>query len=193
MHETEDQVLFEKIRSGDIRAFETLFHRYYKHLCVYATSLIHEDDEAEEFVQDMFVRIWDKRFQLEIKSSVRNYLFRSVKNLCLNYISHNRIKSAYTRKVLSEAGNMDDDESFFEPELAAKIEKCISELPEKRREIFRLSREAGLKYQEIAETLGISVKTVEVQMGLALKALRDKLKEYRTFLYFCFFYYPDKG
>ena len=155
--------------------------------------MIHDDDEAEEIVQEMFFRIWDKRNQLEIRSSVKNYLFRSVKNLCINYITHNKIKSEYAGKILSDVNTREIGESYFEPELAEKIEKCIDELPEKRKRIFRMSRENGLKYHEIAEKLGISVKTVEVQMGMALKTLRDRLKDYRTLLLLYIFYDPDRG
>lgn len=193
MRETEDQILFEKIKTGDTSAFEILFHRYYRFLCLYASSVIHDDDEGEEIVQEMFFRIWDKRNQLEIRSSVKNYLYRSVKNLCINYITHNKIKSEYTGKILSEWSTREDGESYFEPELAEKIEKYIDELPEKRKNIFRMSREAGLKYHEIAEQLGISVKTVEAQMGMALKMLRDKLKDYRAFVLFYIFSISDKG
>ncbi|HKI90120.1 MAG TPA: sigma factor, partial [Draconibacterium sp.] len=83
MSEANDKILFEKINKNDVKAFETLFHRYYKSLCLYAAKIIKNDSAAEEIVQDLFVKLWEKRNTLEIKISVKNYLVRSVKNQCL--------------------------------------------------------------------------------------------------------------
>jgi RNA polymerase sigma-70 factor (ECF subfamily) len=177
--------LFEKIKTGDEKAFEILFHKYYVYLCSFATKIISNNAAAEEIVQDFFVKLWERREQLTIETSIKNYLFRSVKNLCINYIQHNRTKIRYTQKVISEmAKNDSDDDSFPEIELARKIKESIDLLPEKRKEIFRLSRQEGLKYHEIATKLNISIKTVETQMGLAIKTLRDKLKNYSSFFTF---------
>lgn len=191
MNLSEEKVLFEKIKNNDVKAFEILFHLYYGYLCLYAQKIIKNEAASEEIVQDFFVRFWEKREQLTIESSLKNYLFRSVKNLCLNYIQHNRIKAVYEQVMLSQAEeNSSFDADFIEFDLAEKIEECIQTLPEKRREIFRLSREDGLRYREIAEKLNISVKTVETQMSLAIKSLRDNLKIYKTF--FTFFLTFDK-
>jgi RNA polymerase sigma-70 factor (ECF subfamily) len=177
--------LFERIKQSDENAFETLFHKYYRYLCSYASKIIQDDDSAEEIVQDFFVKIWEKRGQLTIETSIKNYLFRSVKNLCINYIQHNKTKIRYAQKVISELeNNYSDDDSFPEIELAQKIKESIDSLPEKRKEIFKLSRQDGLKYHEIATTLNISIKTVETQMSLAIKTLREKLKYYSSFFTF---------
>lgn len=182
MNQSEEISLFEGIKNGDEKSFEILFHKYYKFLCQYAAKIINDDSAAEEIVQDFFVKIWEKRETLNIETSVKNYLFRSVKNLCINYIQHNKTKYNYAKKVISEIeNNFSDDDSFPETELSQKIEESINSLPEKRKEIFRLSRQEGLKYQEIAEKLNISIKTVETQMSLAIKTLRDKLKNYSSF------------
>ena len=183
MNPFEEKSLFESIQKGNEHAFEELFHLYYGYLCAFANKLIEDEVAAEEIVQDFFVKLWDKREKLNIESSVKNYLFRSVKNLCLNHIKHNNIKTAYARHVISEEANKDYGDNFVEPDLAKKIEESIQSLPEKRRKIFRMSREEGLKYREIAEKLKISVKTVEAQMGVAIKTLREKLKDYNTFLF----------
>lgn len=187
MNQPEEKVLFEKIKNSDAKAFETLFHFYYGYLCLYAQKIIKNKAASEEIVQDFFVKLWEKRAQLTIETSVKNYLFRSVKNLCLNFIQHNKTKESYARQILSEAENYSSLEEYFpEIDLAGKIEESIRLLPEKRREIFRLSREEGLKYREIAIKLNISVKTVEAQMSMAIKSLRDNLSKYKTF--FIFFY-----
>lgn len=189
MNQSEEKLLFERIKNGDEKAFELLFHKYYGHLCLYAAKIIGDDTSAEEIVQDLFVKIWEKRQQLIIETSINNYLFRSVKNLCINLIQHNKTKSKHAKNVLSETeSNFSDDDNYPEIDLALKIEESINSLPEKRKEIFRLSRHEGLKYQEIAEKLNISIKTVETQMSLAIKTLRDKLKKYNTFFYTFFMF-----
>jgi RNA polymerase sigma-70 factor (ECF subfamily) len=177
--------LFERIKQSDENAFETLFYSYYKYLCLYASKIIQDDDSAEEIVQDLFVKLWEKREQLNIETSIKNYLFRSVKNLCINYIQHNKTKLRYAQKIISEVeNNYSDDDNFTEIELSQKIEESINSLPEKRKEIFRLSRQDGFKYHEIATKLNISIKTVETQMSLAIKTLREKLKNYSSFFTF---------
>ena len=185
MNQLEENRLFERINKSDQKAFEILFHNYYKILCLFASKLIHDDVAAEEIVQDFFVKLWEKREQITIETSVKNYFFRSVKNYSLNFIQHNKTKIAHAQNLLSEVdNNFSDDNIYPEPDLFEKIEESINSLPEKRREIFRLSRQEGLKYQEIAQKLNISIKTVETQMSLAIKTLRDKLKNYTTFFSF---------
>lgn len=188
MNSSEEKILFEAIRKNDEKAFEKLFHGYYGNLCLYASSILHDDISAEEIVQDFFVKLWEKRQQLVIDTSVKNYLFRSVKNLCLNLIQHSKTKLRHAQTILSDAkNNQTIEDNFIEINLAEKIEESIQSLPEKRREIFRLSREEGLKYREISERLEISIKTVEAQMSLAIKTLREKLRQYNTFFLFFFF------
>ncbi len=179
MNSLEENSLFKEICNNNEKAFEKLFHHYYGNLCLFASRILKNDDAAEEVVQDFFVKLWEKRKQITIETSVKSYLFRAVKNLCLNFIQHNKIKLRYAQTILSKtSNNQTDDYNFTEINLAEKIEESIQSLPAKRREIFRLSRKEGLKYREIAEKLNISIKTVEAQMGLAIKTLREKLKDY---------------
>jgi RNA polymerase sigma-70 factor (ECF subfamily) len=181
MNSTEEKILFEKIKNNDEKAFEKLFHMYYGQLCLFASRILQDDIAAEEIVQDFFVKLWEKRKEFSIETSVKSYLYRSVRNLCLNLIEHNNIKLRHAQSVLAtHEQHISDGDGFTEIDLAKKIEESIQALPEKRREIFRLSREQGLKYREIAEKLNISVKTVEAQMGLAIKTLREKLKYFRA-------------
>jgi len=182
MDYAEEKILFERIKKSDEKAFEILFHKYYGYLCLYAVKIIKDDTSAEEIVQDFFVKLWEKREQLNVETSLKNYLFRSVKNLCINYIQHNKIKIRHAENILSEVeSNFSDDSNYLEIDLSEKIEESINSLPEKRKEIFILSRKEGLKYHEIAQKLNISIKTVETQMSLAIKTLRDKLKNYTSF------------
>ncbi|WP_163322731.1 RNA polymerase sigma-70 factor [Draconibacterium mangrovi] len=186
MNSFEENNLFENIQQGDEKAFEKLFKLYYGYLCNFATKLINDDVAAEEIVQDLFVKFWERRADLKVETSLKNYLFRSVKNLCLNHIKHSNIKLLYAQKMIAESEINSFNNDYIEVDLAADIAKSIEELPEKRREIFRLSREEGLKYREIAEKLNISIKTVEAQISLAIKSLRDKLNKYNTFIFYFF-------
>ena len=189
MDKAEERILFEELKKGSKVAFSQLFHRYYSYLCNYATVILKDDDSAEDIVQGFFVILWEKRDTITIDTSVKSYLFRSVKNRCINQLQHLSLKAGFVNKsiTLAETGEYDFD-NFPDPELADLIEKSIGSLPEKRREIFRLSREDGLKYKEIAEKLNISIKTVEAQMGLAFKSLREMLKDFKTgFVLFLFF------
>lgn len=184
MNPSEENILFNNIQKGDEKAFEQLFKTYYSHLCLFSSNIMEDEIVAEEIVQEFFVKLWEKRTKLNIETSLKNYVFRSVKNLCLNQIKHNKIRVKHAKYVISEAEANNFNDNFIEVDLAKRIEESIQTLPEKRREIFRLSREEGLKYREIAEKLKLSIKTVEAQMGLALKTLREKLKDYNTFLFF---------
>jgi RNA polymerase sigma-70 factor (ECF subfamily) len=163
-------------------AFETIFNTFYAPLCLFANNYLNDDEKAEEIVQDLFVNVWGKRAGLQIDSSLKQYLFRSVKNHCLNHIQHFKIREKYAEKMKNDFEHeVQYDDYFLEVGLAQKIEESIESLPEKRKQIFKLSRDEGLKYKEIAERLGLSVKTVEAQMGLALKQLREKLKDYKDY------------
>ena len=133
MNQPEDKDLFEKIKKGDENAFEILFHKYYGILCSFATKIIKDDVAAEEIVQDLFVKLWEKREQISIETSLKNYFFRSVKNFCLNHIQHNKTKLRYAKVVISEVeSNLSDDSNYPEVDLFVKIEESINSLPEKR-------------------------------------------------------------
>jgi len=180
---SQDNELYRKLKEGNGQAFKTLFEKYYSALCHFACQLLQDNVLAEESVQELFVRLWERRELLNIETSVKHYLFQSVRNQCLNLIQHQKVRKLYASKIIESANREIDTEQYFmEVDLIKRIEKSIDSLPQKRKEIFKLSREQGLKYKEIAEKLNISIKTVEAQMGLALKYLRDDLKEYSDHL-----------
>ena len=181
MNSQTDRLLFSTNEKDHEEAFRNLFKDYYASLCYYALQFVKEDHAAEEIVQDILLKIWEKRKTITIESSVKHYLFRSVRNACLNLIQHNKVKNQYaTQAQQNFKQDINPDKHYLEIGLAEKIEESIESLPEKRKEIFRLCKEDGLKYKEIADKLKISVKTVEAQMGLALKTLREKLKDYHN-------------
>lgn len=180
-----DNQIFEAIKRDDHGAYETVFREYYRPMTAYAFRFLHDLTESESIVQDVFLRLWQKRKEIMITSSLQNYLFRSVKNNCINYIEHEKIKTGYQDMVIkNEADRSEYSEFFLEYGLRMKIQAAIAALPQKRQEIFRMAREDGLKYREIADQLKISVKTVETQMTLALKQLRESLKAYKNLVMF---------
>lgn len=175
-----EQEIVGAIRQGNERIFEVIFRKYYQSLCNYANSMLKELDEAEEIVQNLFSGIWEKRTDLEINVSLKSYLYRAVHNHCLNRIKHLKIRSEYEQYANNyfESSYESVSQTVMKNELELKIEEAIEKLPEQCRVIFRLSRFEELKYHEIAEQLGISPKTVENQVGKALKILRVELAEY---------------
>jgi len=158
-----------------ISGYEALFKQYYKSLCIFATRIIHDDDAAEDIVHEVFVRLWEKRETIDTQLSIKSYLFTSVHNRCLNYIRDNK-KFTQRDDYFVHASIPDvETKAVEESELQAKIMIAIEKLPEKCREVFELCKLQEMKYAEVAQQLGISIKTVENQMGKALKMLRDDL------------------
>lgn len=167
------------IRAGDEHAFEQLFRAHYGELCGYARKLVGDGDTAEEVVQNIFVQLWERRDHLSVSSSPRAYLFSATRNACLNHLDHLKVRHRHAEAVqalpLDQAA--DAAAALELQELNARIHDAIELLPERCREVFVLSRFESLKYDEIAERLAISPRTVEVQIGKALKFLRDHLRE----------------
>jgi len=164
------------------QTFELVFRRYYVRLCGYANKFIGNTAESEGIVQEAFLKIWEKRDSLNMDDDIRPYLFKSVQNLSLNFIEHKKVKDNYYSVIeevyKSQKENYQTYESVIYNELQSKVDGAISSLPERCREIFHMSRDEGLKYHEIAQKLGISVKTVETQMSRALLKLRKELSDY---------------
>jgi RNA polymerase sigma-70 factor (ECF subfamily) len=161
-------------------AFEVLFRTYYRELCTYACKYFQDKDTAEEIVQDLFYKLWEKKETLVIRSSVRSYLYRSVYNNTMMLLREKNTRK--TTNVLSLNSDMipgDGPDSTMETnELDQIVQSTLSSMPQKVRRIFEMSRFEGLKYKEIASRLFISIKTVEANMGKALKLFRQNLKEY---------------
>jgi len=175
---------WNELKEGDVNAFEMFFKTYYQPLCNYAYSFIQDRDEAEEIVQSAFLSVWEKRETLDIKTSLKSYLYTMVRNTSLNVIKHEKIKQKYVGEALAVEARSHEgvSQKVLSSELEEKIERAMDVLPEQCRLIFKMSRFEELKYGEIAEQLQISVKTVENQMGKALKIMRDQLKDYLPIL-----------
>jgi len=180
-----ENVVISKFKEGDKSAFNCIFYTYYELLVLYANQLLMDHDKAEETVQGIFVKLWLDRNQINIINSLGVYLQKSTKNKCLDILKHEKIVHNYLDKTINqskgnyEINNINNSEDIIlYTELKQKIEYSINNLPDNCREIFKLSRYEGMKYAEIAQKLNISVKTVEVHIGKALKKLRNDLKKY---------------
>ena len=172
-----DREIIVGIRNGDIGQFESLFRSTYSSLVNYARSILKDKDTAEEIVQDLFYVLWRDREKIKILSSLNGYLFRAVYNKSMHYIEHQKVVDKYAGKAVKGMGidPIDPVEVLKYKELNEKIANIIGKLPERCGKIFCMSRFEGLKYSEIAEELSISVKTVEANMGKALKVFRNEL------------------
>jgi RNA polymerase sigma-70 factor (ECF subfamily) len=173
---TGDFEIIRRIRKGDVGQFESLFRSSYASLVRYAKTLIRDHDTAEEIVQDLFFRLWRDKENLNIESSLNGYLYRSV-IIAAYIISITTGLWKVCQGMAVMAGTMKPTDILHYRELQAKIAAILERLPEKCGKIFCMSRFEGLKYSEIAEKLSISVKTVEANMGRALKEFRKILAE----------------
>ncbi len=170
-----------------LERFEELFLTYYSPLVEYAYQYVDEDD-AQELVQDLMMYIWEERKRLMITTSLKSYLFVSVKNRCLNAIRNQKYRQRVKAKLydyLSE-NQLDDPDFYMVNELGEKINQAISELPANYRTTFEMSRLEELSNAQIASVLDISIKTVEYRISRSLKILRIKLKDYLPIFSFLF-------
>lgn len=162
------------------KQFSEYYHNYYRPLCLHALHFMGDTDEAEDIVQETFVSFWDKRGQLESIQSVKAYLYAAVRNNCLT-----KIRDAKPTTPIDD-GFMDDsfseEEQVERAEMEARIWKMIDELPERRREVFLMAKRDGMRYKNIAEQTGLTVKTVENHVLRAMQSLREK--DYKAYLFF---------
>lgn len=172
--------IFNKLKNDDRDAFKQLFDIYYQHLVLFATRYVGDQDMAENIVQEVFVNLWEKRKKLQVYS-VQSYLVVAVRNRCQNEIKRQKnlrlFQMAFKSDTFQPPADFPDD--FF----MNKIMAVINAMPEKRKRIFKMNRLDGMKYKEIALALQLSPKTVEIQIGKALKYLRENLSEIKNKVY----------
>jgi RNA polymerase sigma-70 factor (ECF subfamily) len=175
-----ETVTMGQISLGNLKAYEMLFRQYYQMLCGYSLKFVGDPDVAEEIVQDLFYTLWEKRMELQINTSVKSYLFSAVHNRCLKFIEHRNVEQKYRSYYLQHESEIDSEpfDSAHVSEMQEIINQTLDSLPDRCGKIFRLNRFEGFKYHEIADKLSISVKTVEANMGKALKILRKNLKDF---------------
>lgn len=174
----EDKAFIIKIKEGDKKTFEKLFRSYYPSLCHYAIRYVKTKEAAEEVVQELFLKIWKSRKTLNSDSNLSAYLYKATYTNCLAQLRKRKIRDRHNESI-SHLSNYATHQSELETdEINSLITKTLSQLPERTLQIFKMSRHEGLKYKEIADKLSISIKTVESNMGRALRMLRTNLKDY---------------
>ena len=177
-----DLVWFKLLQQSNEEGLRALFDKYYIVLCRYAYTLLEDETISEDIVQELFIYLWEKRHEISVTTSVKYYLFGSVRNKTLNYLRDNR---KFTQLLQETDSSVYEDMSVETEELYRLIEEAVESLPQKCKDIFRLSRNEELSYKEIAAQREISVKTVEAQIHLAIKKVKKYLtSRYTNFVFF---------
>ena len=179
----DEDVMLDKIREGDKQTYRLLFENYYKVLILYATSLTKNEPKAEDLVQNVFVNLWTKRDTLEIRSSIKSYLYKSVYNLFINdyrkELRNENVLDKIHYEVLQQS--IEEEEHSIKSKLDW-VNKEIDSLPPKSKEIFVMNKRRGLTYKEISKILDISENTVESHISRALKRIRQNIPKSLLFL-----------
>lgn len=182
-----DSVLVAKMLKGDEGAFEYVYRKWFEKVYNYSKEFVVSEDIANEVAQDVFMVLWENRKQLAPSTIFYTYLLKIARNKCLNTLRHNKVCNDYIKNKKDLAKELEMNywsladsgaEKLLEKELREVIDKAVDRLPEKCQNVFKLSRYEGLKYKEISDKLGISVKTVETYMTQSLKQLRKDLKDF---------------
>lgn len=176
-----NDLLALRIKKGDNQAFELLFRKYYVRLCGFSNKFLNDPEEAREVAQEVFIKIWEGREDIDPEKSLKSYLFKIAQNLSLNKLRKKKVETRnieILKLVYLEHNEFSVYESLFAKELDKELTTAINSIPSKCKTVFELSRIDGLNYSQIADVLNISVKTVEAHITKALKTLRIMLKDY---------------
>jgi RNA polymerase sigma-70 factor (ECF subfamily) len=173
-----------KIDADKNKIFSEVFENDFVRLCYYANNFLSDIDVCKDIVQDVFISIWEAKDINISGSDLSKLLFRSVRNRCLDHLKGQKVRNNYKYSILQKIADYSDSDytSYEIKELSDKITVELNNLPKQTYDIFQMSRVGGKTYSDIAETLGVSIKTVEFHMSKALAALRKGLKEYLPLL-----------
>lgn len=188
-YQLESQLL-ARLKEDCHESYSILFSKYYKNLVLFAGTIIQDKTVCEDIVQNIFLKLWNDRKELIIETSLKSYLLRSVRNSCLDQLRHKKIVESYALKFFLSFDDFDSTENYvFYSDLQQHLKDAISNLPEKQRETFIMSRFKDMKYKEIAETLNISERAVEDRISKALAQLRINLKDFLIILFLLLLYF----
>jgi len=184
-HSSDERQLVIQLKDGNQASFQKLYIKYASKLFSFSRKYLSSQDDAEEIVQEVFIRIWEKKDNIDENQSFSSYVIQAAKHRIFNGFRKKVNEQAYLDFLIhtDESSRNYTELDVEYHEIKSKAEDAIKSMPPRRQEIFRLSREAGLKNKEIAEKLEISIKTVENQMGQALKYLRAELSEYQMIIF----------
>jgi len=175
-----DELLIGGLERREKAVFDYIFNYYYSSLCAFSMQYLDDRNAVEDLVQDFFVSLWMESSHYKIHTSLKSYLFAGVKNRCIDFHKHLAVDMKYRKFILFSANNDENsaDNYLAESELRHAVDQCIEKLSPRCREIFEMSRSGGLTNQEIAVKLGLSKRTIELQISNALKIMRKELVEY---------------
>lgn len=179
----EEKLLFKKMQEGDWDAFRIFFKRYMEQLYLYTIGFVKNREDAEDIVQEVFIALWVNRNKISRIDSMHAYLFRAVKNACIDFKLHAHVEQKY-RAEMAARWQEAVEESDVPEELYRRLHAALDTLPPKCLEIFTMGCVDGMSYKEIAEMTGVSVNTVKTQMKIAYKKMREELGEENTILLF---------
>lgn len=194
----QERKLIEGLRNGDNSAYKVLYEHHYRVLCAFAYTYVNDSFIAESLVSDIIFNIWERREKLNINQSLRAYLMKAVKNACINYLDHclrqENLRQILFIKMEKQQCSYSDQENYplcslLEKELEARIEQSLGGLPQLTREIFYMSRNEKLKYEEIAREKNITTDIVKYHIRNALNKLKVDLKDYLPFILPLFLYH----
>lgn len=177
-----DQELASLLKKGDHLAYAEIYNRYKAVLYRHALRILNNKEEVNDIIHELFLTLWVKREEMEVTVKLSSYLYSSIRNRILDYISRNKFVTNYIDSIQEyiQRAVPQTDQQVRLKELTALIEKEVAALPEKMREVFEMSRNQELSHKEIAEILNISDKTVKKQINNALKILRPKINRFIT-------------
>jgi RNA polymerase sigma-70 factor (ECF subfamily) len=178
-----DKTIIE-FQFGDGESYRVIFEMLYAVMCSFAKKFVNNYDDAEDITQEIFIELWNQRKKFESIDQIKAFLYVSIKNKCLNFNKHLNIREKYAKTVLTDNEQL-FEEYVIEKEVALKLNNAINDFPEQRKQVIILSMQ-GLKNNEIAEDMQISINTVKLQKKIAYKQLREKLKS-SLYIFFLLF------
>ena len=172
-----EPLLLEKLADSDQSAFSSIFKAYYKDLVMFAFIFTKDSGEAEDAVQEIFVHLWEKRRELKLHGSLKSYLLKSVQNYCIDGIRRCKVREQFAGEIDMQSLYVNDTEDYIlYTDLLNQIDRLLAQMPDGVAETFRMNRFDGMKYQEIAQQLNVSLRTVESRISKALRILHQALK-----------------
>lgn len=176
-----DEYLLDKIKIGDDKGYDLLFLKYYKMLCVNAYFYLKDEQESKDLVQTFFLEFWEKKLYTKLEGEIKGYLYRSIQNRCFNHIRHQEsvLKKQVVIDVLEETYEI--DKGSIKENLYAALEKKMLDLPLQRREALKMVYLENKRYQDAADSMGISINSLKTHLKIGLKNLRESMKNANEF------------
>jgi RNA polymerase sigma-70 factor (family 1) len=171
----EDKIIFNEIKKGNKVVYESLFAEYYESLVRFAQKFIFDQHASEDLVQELFIHVWEQASRMEIKTSIKAYFYQAIRNRCLNYLKSLKVKDKRNLLYIDALIHGEDEAELYDPEIIDKIKTAIDELPPQMARAFRLKLLEGLKQDEIAVEMEISVNSVKTHLKRARVKLRESL------------------